>query len=151
MTWKLLLVLGLAVLAARAVRWLSSPGLAPDSLLRVLARLPVGPQQTLILVVVGKKRLLVGQSSQQLTLLTELAEEDLVITSEDRPSQTGRAWRQRNPFDGFLSSLVPHCRACGRFGKKRERFATQGDFSVIESQRSPRGCATSTASRVGEE
>jgi len=77
LSWKLLLVLGLAVLAIRALRWLSNPQMAPDSVLKLVVRLPVGPQQSLLLVAVGKKRLLVGQSPQQLVFLSELAEEDL--------------------------------------------------------------------------
>ncbi len=75
--WKLLLVLGLAVVAMRALRWLSSPVLNPDGPLKVVARLPIGPQQTVVVVSVGSKRLLLGQSPNQLTLLTELDAADL--------------------------------------------------------------------------
>ena len=85
LTWKLLLVLALAVLAARALRWLSHPAGAPETLLRVVARLPIGPQQSLLLIAVGKKRLLVGQSAQQLTLLAELADEDLPVLADALP------------------------------------------------------------------
>lgn len=88
LAWKLLLVLGLAVLAMRALKWLSSPSMAPESLLKILARLPIGPQQTLVLVAVGKKRILVGQTSQQLTLLAELAAEDLPSEDDGLPAPT---------------------------------------------------------------
>ncbi|MGH2458594.1 MAG: FliO/MopB family protein [Chloroflexota bacterium] len=82
LAWKLLLVIGLAVLSTRALKWLSNPSVAPDSLLKILARLPIGPQQTLVLAAVGKKRILIGQTAQQLTLLAELAEDDLPAEAE---------------------------------------------------------------------
>jgi flagellar biogenesis protein FliO len=83
LSWKLLLVLGLAVLAMRALRWLSNPPTRSDSALKLLVRLPIGPQQSLLLVAVGKKRILIGQSPQQVVLLSELALEDLAGEDED--------------------------------------------------------------------
>lgn len=86
LAWKLLLVLGLAVLALRGLRWLSSPAVGSKSPLQMLSRLPVGPQQAVVLIAVGKKRLLLGQSPQQVTLLAELSEEDLVNAEVDQSS-----------------------------------------------------------------
>ncbi len=99
LAWKLLLVLGLVVLSTRALKWLSSPSLAPDSLLKIRARLPVGPQQTLVLVAVGRKRILVGQTSQQLTLLAELTEDDLPAEPDASSAGDGRSPRTRALLD----------------------------------------------------
>lgn len=77
LSWKLLLVLGLAVLATRALRWMSSPSMAPSSVLKLVARLPVGPQQSITLLAVGSKRIVVGVTAQQITLLAELTSDDL--------------------------------------------------------------------------
>jgi len=101
--WKLLLVLGLAVLSARVLRWLSGPSLAPASLLRVLARLPLGPQQSIVLIAVGKKRLLVGQTPQRLTLLAELDDEDLAGEDHDSLPTVGGALLRRRTLFGLLS------------------------------------------------
>ena len=92
--WKLLLVLGLAVIATRGLRWLSAPQTGPNSPVRMIARLPVGPQQTVVLVAVGSRRLLIGQSPQQLTVLADLAGEDLdaalSAATESAASDPGR-------------------------------------------------------------
>ena len=98
LSWKLLLVLGLAVLAIRALRWLSNPQTAATSVLKLVVRLPVGPQQSLLLVAVGKTRLLVGQSSQQLAFLCELAPEDLVDADLDS-NGLATPTRQGGPLD----------------------------------------------------
>lgn len=103
LTWKLLLVLGLAVLATRALRWLSIPTRAPDRLLRVIARLPIGPQQSLVLIAVGRRRLLVGQSTQQLTLLAELGEEDLALLA-DAPPDASRPGTLTDRIRAYLES-----------------------------------------------
>ena len=98
LAWKLLLVLGLAVLSTRALKWLGNPAVAPDSVLRALARLPIGPQQTLVLVAVGKKRLLIGQTAQQITLLAELSDEDLAAEGEN-PEGSPRSPRPKTLMD----------------------------------------------------
>jgi|GEM_PF-3770551 len=79
LTWKLLLVLGLAILATRALRWLSTPGSAAGGALDILGRVAVGPQQSVVLLRVGKRRLLIGHTSQQITLLADLSADDLAI------------------------------------------------------------------------
>lgn len=97
--WKLLLVLILAFLSTRLLRWLSSPTLAPASVLTILARQPIGAQQTLLLVAVGKKRLLLGQTPRQITLLAEIAESDLPLpASYPRVKATTPVWLGFLPF-----------------------------------------------------
>ena len=76
-SWKLLLVLGLAVLATRGLRWLSTPAHGAPSPLKVVARLPIGPQQAIVLIAVGPRRLLIGQTPQQITLLGEVGADEL--------------------------------------------------------------------------
>ncbi len=107
LTWKLLLVLGLAVLATRALRWLSVTPRAPDRVLQVIARLPIGPQQSLVLIRVGKKRLLVGQSAQQLTLLADLADEDLTVLA-DEPTDAPRQDKLIDRIRAHLQSARLH-------------------------------------------
>lgn len=110
LTWKLLLVLGLAVLAIRGLKWLSTPALAPASLLKVLARLPIGPQQSLVLVSVGKKRILVGQTAQQITLLADLAADDLDVELDGAIEPPHRGPGQRtlsNLLPGLVARIVP--------------------------------------------
>lgn len=89
LTWKLLLVLGLAVIAARALRWMSSPAAAPAGTLTILARLGVGSQQSLVLLRAGEKRLVLGVTPQQITFLAELNAEDL---AEPGPVEATSPW-----------------------------------------------------------
>jgi flagellar biosynthetic protein FliO len=79
LTWKLLLVVGLAVLAARLLRWMSNPVPALGGTLQVLARVGLGSQQNLVLVGIGPKRLLLGVTPQQITVLAELTVDDLPV------------------------------------------------------------------------
>lgn len=85
LTWKLLLVLGLAVLAMRGLRWLSNPNPGAASAMQVLGRVGLGSQQSLVLLGVGSKRLVLGVTPQQITLLTELSPADLPEAALDRP------------------------------------------------------------------
>lgn len=124
LAWKLLLVLGLAVLSTRALKWLSNPSVAPDSLLKVLARLPIGPQQTLVLVAVGKKRLLVGQTAQQITLLAELAEDDLPAEEE-------------NPADGPRPARTKTLMDVLSFTGRRPRAGVRDDFTSQQASLAP--------------
>lgn len=86
LTWKLLLVLGLAVLAMRGLRWLSTPNPGAASSMRVLGRVGLGSQQSLVLLSVGSKRLVLGVTPQQITLLTELSPADLPEAAPDNPA-----------------------------------------------------------------
>src|SRR5258708_33117771 len=88
--WKLLVVLGLAVVAMRALRWLSSPTLNGNTLLRVVSRLPIGPQQSVLIVAAGRKTLLIGQSPNALTVLAELDPEMTDAKSDSHPSDGSR-------------------------------------------------------------
>jgi flagellar biogenesis protein FliO len=95
LAWKLALVLGLAVLALRALRWLSTPT-ASRGPLTLLARVPTGPQQALLLVGLGERLLLIGQSPQQLSLLCELTSGELGLA----PGAPGPSRRAANPTPG---------------------------------------------------
>ncbi|MBX6771197.1 MAG: flagellar biosynthetic protein FliO [Chloroflexi bacterium] len=107
LAWKLLLVLALAFLATRLLRWLSSPTLTATSLLAILARQPIGAQQALLLVAVGKKRLLLGQTARQITLLAEIDAEDLLALDSSERGGTAAGGRRGWPRWLFPGSPSP--------------------------------------------
>lgn len=115
LTWKLLLVLGLAVLATRALRWIGNPTAAPDAHLKILARLGVGAQQSVILVGIGSKRLVLGVTSQQISVLAELTADELPDVLVERAAGP-RAWT------GAMGQLLN--RASARPGSRAVAFST---------------------------
>ena len=82
----LLLVVGLIVFLAWLLRKLPGAGLKSLPGLRVVAALPVGPRERVVLVDVGGQQLLLGVTQHNVNLLHTLAEPIL-----DAPSQAGFA------------------------------------------------------------
>lgn len=126
LAWKLLLVLALAFLATRLLRWLSSPTLTATSLLAILARQPIGAQQALLLVAVGKKRLLLGQTARQITLLAEIDADDLLAPDDAErgsPAAGGRRGWTGRLFRGSSSPGGP-TDAAPEAGASDHLFAT---------------------------
>jgi flagellar biosynthetic protein FliO len=108
-------LVGVLVLAYLTTRWLSSSSLGRrgKGIIEILDRQPAAQDKSLLVVRVGKKILLVGVSSQNITKLTELDEDD--ISAASSPSDQdfasalksalgrrlgGRNWEQTDSQDG---------------------------------------------------
>ena len=88
------------------------PGMAgskttPGSFLNILAREAVGPGQSLALVKVGPKVLLVGLSEQSMTTLCEFSEADLVALLPGSP-QTVESVDQAVPSKNLYGDVLRH-------------------------------------------
>ncbi len=82
---KLILVLGLAyvtILGLKKVTGMKSAAGASHSCIRVVENSSLGANRTLHLVEVGSKKLLVASTPSQITLITELAAEDVPSSTD---------------------------------------------------------------------
>jgi flagellar biosynthetic protein FliO len=78
---KIILAMGVVVGLIFALKWGAAkmaPGTAPRSAksMSVLSRMPLGPKQQLILVKVGRRAVLVGNSGAQMNALCEISDPD---------------------------------------------------------------------------
>ncbi len=113
--FAIIALVGVLVLAYLTTRWLSSSSLGRrgKGIIEILDRQPAAQDKSLLVVRVGKKILLVGVSSQNITKLTELDEDD--ISAASSPSDQdfasalksalgrrlgGRNWEQTDSQDG---------------------------------------------------
>lgn len=113
--FAIITLVGVLVLAYLTTRWLSSSSLGRrgKGIIEILDRQPAAQDKSLLVVRVGKKILLVGVSSQNITKLTELDEDD--ISAASSPSDQdfasalksalsrrlgGRNWEQTDSQDG---------------------------------------------------
>ena len=79
---------------------------------RVVQRVPVGRRQSLLLVEVEGRRILVGSTPNSLTSLSEWDDEPAAADAPDQPPARAAATRRRRPeddvaktFDGVLARL----------------------------------------------
>ena len=81
--FAIITLVGVLVLAYLTTRWLSSSSLGRrgKGIIEILDRQPAAQDKSLLVVRVGKKILLVGVSSQNITKLTELDEDDISAAS----------------------------------------------------------------------
>ena len=113
--FAIITLVGVLVLAYLTTRWLSSSSLGRrgKGIIEILDRQPAAQDKSLLVVRVGKKILFVGVSSQNITKLTELDEDD--ISAASSPSDQdfasalksalgrrlgGRNWEQTDSQDG---------------------------------------------------
>lgn len=113
--FAIITLVGVLVLAYLTTRWLSSSSLGRrgKGIIEILDRQPAAQDKSLLVVRVGKKILLVGVSSQNITKLTELDEDD--VSAASSPSDQdfasalksalgrrlgGRNWEQTDSQDG---------------------------------------------------
>ena len=80
LVFSLAVVIGLLLVTARVVGKRISG--APDALVQVVHRQPLSRGSAVTVVTVGSRVLVLGSTEQQVTLLTELDAEELVIVEE---------------------------------------------------------------------
>jgi len=98
---KLALVVGLIYVVLAGLRWLQRRTASSSSngaAIRVLESTGLAPGQTLHLVVVGEKTLLIGATDQQLSILAELA--DIATPFSEETSEFEESLARVKPFSG---------------------------------------------------
>jgi flagellar biosynthetic protein FliO len=93
-----LALVGVATWAAR--RWLPSAKIRDNALLRVVSRTTLSPKQSLALVHLGRRFLVLGISSERVSLLCEMTDPDEVADLVQRTEKAGNDRLQR--FDSAL-------------------------------------------------
>lgn len=105
-TWRMIgalgLVVGLIVLVRRVLKRFGGPlahARAPSGVIEVLGRFPLVRGQTLLLIKVDRRVLLIGQSSQGLTTLSEIIDPEQVAslvqrTTHDRGDSFSRQFER---------------------------------------------------------
>lgn len=88
---SLAIVLGLIVVCAWVYRRLSGQASVPaaTSVVRVLGRTALAPKQQILLIQVGRRVIVVGESNGQFAPLSEITDEDEIasLQGEDRPPE----------------------------------------------------------------
>jgi flagellar biogenesis protein FliO len=98
---KLVLVIGLIYLVLAGLRWLQrreSRSTSNSAAIRILESTGLAPGQTLHLVVVGEKTLLIGATDQRLSILAELA--DIATSFSDETSELDESLTGVGPLAG---------------------------------------------------
>ncbi len=96
----LLLVLALVPLALWCWRRVQRLAPAPAGLpLSVLAQLPLGPRERIVVVQAGAQVLIVGCSAQQITLLSQLSAESLAVAPVADAAAPGAGSPAAGPVD----------------------------------------------------
>ena len=125
--FAIIALVGVLVLAYLTTRWLSSSSLGRrgKGIIEILDRQPAAQDKSLLVVRVGKKILLVGVSSQNITKLTELDEDDISAAS--------------SPSDQDFASALKSALAKGpegKIGNRHFRWGIPGGTRINDQSQS---------------
>lgn len=101
----------------------------PSALLEVLARTPVGPKQSVVLLRVAGRVIVVGVSPDTMATLTEIRDEqevEKILLKELRPADEGFKTR----LAGVLAPFRPA--PLGAFGKEQGTGGLEGEIRSLE-------------------
>lgn len=101
----------------------------PSALMEVLARTPVGPKQSVVLLRVAGRVIVVGVSPDSMATLTEIRDEqevERILLKEMRPAPDGF----KNRLAGVLAPFRPA--PLGAFGKEEGGDALEGEIRSLE-------------------
>ena len=122
------LLLGAGVLVLKRV-FPSRTGGKPSALMEVLARTPVGPKQSVVLLRVAGRVIVVGVSPESMATLTEIRDEqevEKILLKELRPASEGFKTR----LAGVLAPFRPA--PIGAFGKDEGAGELEGEIRSLE-------------------
>ncbi len=113
------LVLCLIVLGTFGIRKLAPQYFAktaPERGLRLLETLPMGDRRSIAVIEIGERRLLIGNTPNQITLLAALGEESPLHAANDTAALAAPAFKnlyefeKNGPSRGKMTILPPHVR-----------------------------------------